>query len=116
MDMEQIRQMLGQDYPSYIGYAATNAQLPYAVIRPLATDPADVAVAGTVYAWDNDLSLYCCGGSVEASYNLSKDAVRKLAGQRYGGSTLVARIGYVGAAVEGHYESQVTIETTQGVI
>ena len=116
MDMEQIRQMLGQDYPTYIGYADNHAQLPYVVLRPLVTDPTDVAVAGVIYAWDADLSLYCCGGSVEASYNLAKDAISRLAGQRYGGSTLVTRMGYAGAAVEGHYETQVTIETTQGVI
>lgn len=114
--MNQITDLLHPSITSYSGYPATQARLPYVVARPLLLDPMDVAVDGTTYSWDYSFSLYCCGGSVEASFNLSKLVVSQLSGQYVGGSTLAARVGYVGAAVEGHYESQVTIEITQGVV
>lgn len=100
----------------YLGYAPTGAKLPYVVHRPLLVDDQTVAVAGNAIDWDFQSTLYCCAGSVEASFNLALAVVGTLQGARVGGSTLSASIGYSGAEVEGHYESQITVQINQGGI
>ncbi|QDH92740.1 tail terminator [Microbacterium phage Sinatra] len=102
--------------PSVTGYAATKAALPYVVARPLTTLYGEMALNGSALSWDTQFALYCAAGSVEASHNLATDVVRILHGVRVGDSTLAASLGYVGAQVEGHYETQVTIQTDQGGI
>lgn len=100
--------------PAYDGYAPTGAELPYVVNRPLVMDPDGVALAGNAYDWDTQFSLYCCGGSVEASFNLAGMVLTALHGARVAGTTLSCSMGYIGAQVEGHYESQVTVQLNQG--
>lgn len=100
--------------PVHTGYAPTGSKLPYVVNRPLAVAQEDPAVAGNTVATDFSTSLYCAGASVEASFNLALQVAGTLQGARVGGTTLQASIGYVGASVEGHYESQVTIQLFQG--
>lgn len=102
--------------PSVLGYAATKAALPYVVGRPLSVAAEDVAANGDAITWDVQHSLYAAAASVEASYNLALAVMRTLQGARVGDSTLSASMGYVGAQVEGHYESQVTVQTHQGGI
>lgn len=105
--------------PSYIGYAATGAQLPYVVTRPLLMDDGfdlERALDGSAIGWDTQISLYCCGASVEASYNLALMVMGDLDGKRVAGTTLATSMGYVGAPVEGHYETQVTAQLIQGVL
>lgn len=99
---------------SYTGYAPTGATLPYVVHRPLLVDIVDVAIGGEAVDWDYQTSLYCCAGSVEASFNLALAVINQLQGQRVGGTTISASMGYNGAIVEGHYESQVTVQLNQG--
>lgn len=102
--------------PSYSGYAPTGAKLPYVVTRPLTADDVELAINGSGIDWDMQYSVYCCGGSVEASYNLAIAVMGELQGQRVGGTTLSTSMGYVGAQVEGHYETQVTVQLNQGGI
>jgi len=102
--------------PSYIGYAPTGAALPYVVSRPLLTDDLELALSGDALGWDFQFSLYCCAASVEASFNLAVMVMRDLQGKRVGGTTLSTSMGYVGAQVEGHYESQITVQLNQGSI
>jgi len=102
--------------PSHVGYAPTGAKLPYAVIRPLIVEDPEVAVAGNALDWGLQFSVYCCGASVEASFNLALSVIGTLQGQRVGGTTLSASMGYNGAQIEGHYESQVTVQLNQGGI
>lgn len=102
--------------PIHAGYAATGAKLPYVVIRPLYVDQVSVALAGNAIASDDQFSLYCCGASVEASYNLAVLVMRELQGQPVGGTTLSTSSGYSGAEVSGHYETQVTVQLNQGGI
>ena len=101
---------------SHTGYAPTGAVVPYVVGRPLWYDDAEVALAGNAFDWDVQFSLYCAGGSVEASYNLALQTMKDLQGKRVGGTTLSTSMGYSGAQVEGHYESQVTVKLNQGVL
>lgn len=100
----------------YTGYAATNARLPYVVQRPLYLDAGDTAISGDAVAWDNQVSLYACGASVEASFNLGLEVIRAIQGKRVADTTLNTSMGYSGAPVEGHYESQVTAQLNQGGI
>jgi len=101
--------------PAYVGYAPTGVQLPYAVSRPLLVDATDsVALSGDAISWDDQTSIYCCGASVEASYNLALMVMIELQGQPVGGSTLTTSMGYVGAQVEGHYETEVTVQFNRG--
>jgi hypothetical protein len=102
--------------PAHIGYAPTGARLPYTVNRPLITDPEELALAGNALGWDYQTSVYCCAASVEASYNLALAVLGTVQGSRVGGTTLSGSIGYIGASVEGHFESQVTIQLNQGGI
>lgn len=102
--------------PCIEGYADTGQQLPYVVSRPLVILQDAVALAGNAIASDDQFSLYCCAGSVEASYNLAVMVMAELQGERVGGTTLSTSMGYTGAQVEGHYESQVTVQLNQGGI
>lgn len=102
--------------PAHEGYPPTGAQLPYVTTRPLTLDSTDPAVAGNAVVWDSQFSLYCAGASVEASYNLAVMVCNDLQGTRVGGTTLKTSVGYIGAPVEGHYESQVTVQLNQGGI
>ena len=99
---------------TYEGYPATGAQLPYVVSRPLLADTLEQAINGTAMDWDVQFSLYCCGASVAASYNLAVSVMMTLQGARVGGTTLSVSMGYSGAQVEGHYETQVTVQLNQG--
>lgn len=102
----------------YTGYAPTRAALPYTVHRPLILDDVTEAraISGDAGIWDYQTSLYACGASVEASFNLAVELMRTLQGKRVGGTTLSTSMGYNGAQVEGHYESQVTVQLNQGGI
>ena len=102
--------------PLHTGEAPTGAVLPYVVHRPLLVGDLEVALSGDAMDWDYQTSLYCCGASVEASFNLALAVVGTLQGKRVGGTTLSASTGYIGAQVEGHYESQVTVQLNQGGI
>ena len=102
--------------PSHEGYPPTGAKLPYVVSRPLLVDDVELALNGDALGWDFQFSLYCCGASVEASFNLALAVIGTLQGARVGGTTLAASMGYNGAEVEGHYESQVTVQLNQGGI
>lgn len=97
------------------GYAPTEAALPYAVSRPLDVGHDDeLAITGDAHDWNVQLSVYCCAASVEASFNLALAVIGTLQGARMRGTTLSATMGYNGAEVEGHYESQVTVQLNQG--
>lgn len=101
---------------TYIGYAPTGARVPYAVIRPLFLGGEVLALTGEVLDWDDQTSVYCCGASVEACFNLGVIVMKTLQAARSGGTTLNTSMGYNGAPVEGHYESQVTVQLNQGSI
>jgi len=102
--------------PVYAGYPATDAILPYVVHRPLSIAPGQTALNGSNIDWDHQYTLYACAAGVEASYNLAVKVMRILHGARVSGTTLVTSMGYTGALVEGHYESQITVQLNQGVI
>jgi hypothetical protein len=102
--------------PIHTGYAPTGAQLPYAVHRPLIVGTVDTALSGDAVGWDYQTTLYACGASAEASMNLAVELMRTLQGARVGSTTLSTSMGYAGAQVEGHYESQVTVQLNQGGI
>jgi hypothetical protein len=101
--------------PTVEGYPDTGQMLPYVVSRPLVIDPVSLALNSTI-DWDYQYSLYCCAASVEASYNLALAVMGDLQDKRVGGTLLSTSMGYVGAQVEGHYESQVTVQLNQGGI
>lgn len=100
----------------YEGFPATGARLPYTVTRPLLVDPYTGAIAGDSLGWDVNFTTYCAAASPDASYNLAIAVMATLEGKRIGDSPVRVSTGYVGASVEGHYESQVTIQTDQGGI
>lgn len=102
--------------PVHTGYAPTGAKLPYVVHRPLLVDDLDLALSGDAIDWDYQTTLYCCAAGVEASFNLALAVVGTLQGKRVGNTTLSTSIGYSGALVEGHYESQITVQLNQGGI
>ncbi|QXO14483.1 tail terminator [Microbacterium phage Jenos] len=102
------------EVPCYNGYAPTNAKAPYVVNRPLTVDHEETGLDGSAFVWDNQFTLYCMGGSVEASFNLAKEVVRVLQGARVDGYVIDTSIGYTGAAVEGQYESEVTAQANTG--
>lgn len=117
MDMQQLQQVLeALGVTVAPGYPKNNTQLPYMVHRPLVTDPADQALCGQALDWDVQHTVYCCGESVEASYNMAKALLQHLQTVRQGNTTLSASLGYVGAQLEGHYETQVTIQLNQGAL
>lgn len=100
----------------HTGYAPTGTEVPYAVHRPLFIGGESVAVNGEVLDWDHQSTIYCCGGSVEAAHNLALLVMNTLQGARVAGTTLDTSMGYTGAQVEGHYESQVTVQLNTGGI
>lgn len=101
---------------TFIGYSDTDSMPPFVALRPLNIDAPEVSVAGNAFDWDTEYSAYCAAGSVAASYNLAVQVINQVQGKRVNGTTLSASMGYVGAQVEGHYESQVTIQLNQGVL
>jgi hypothetical protein len=104
------------NFTVYSGYAPTGAKLPYTVHRPLVLNEEASSVAGVVIDWDYQSTLYACAESVEASWNLAVALMQALSGKPAGGTTLSTSMGYSGAPVEGHYESQVTVQLNQGGI
>lgn len=102
--------------PVYIGYAPTDAVLPYVVHRPLLVNSAGLALSGDALGWDYQTVLYCCGASVEAAFNLALAVIGTLQGKQVGLTTLSTSVGYSSAQVEGHYESQITVQLNQGGI
>jgi len=99
-----------------IGYPATGQELPYVVARPLTAGTETESVNGKAIDWDFQFSLYCAAASVEASFNLAVMVMAELQGARVGNTTLSTSMGYSGAQVEGHYESQVTVQLNQGAL
>lgn len=102
--------------PVHTGYAPTGAKLPYVVHRPLVLDSGDIALDGSALGWSHQTSMYVCADSVEASYNVAVAVMKALQGARVAGTTLTTSMGYTGAMVEGHYESQVTVQLNTGGI
>lgn len=102
--------------PAIEGYPGTGQKVPYVVSRPLLVDDLELALNGEAIDWDLQFTLYCCGASVEASFNLALAVMAELNGARVGGTILSTSMGYSGAQVEGHYESQVTVQLNQGGI
>lgn len=100
----------------YDGEAATGARLPYIVVRPLNLGAEDLALSGGSMAWNNEFTAYCCGAGHTASFNVAKLLIQAVQGMHVGDSTLSTTLGYVGARVEGNYETQVTIQVHQGGI
>lgn len=100
----------------YQGYAPTGAKLPYTVHRPLVLEEAAVVLDGSASVWDTQTTLYACAASPTASWNLAQRLLAALQGKYVGGTTLSTSVGYIGAQVEGHYESQVTVQLNQGGI
>lgn len=103
-------------YTCYPGYAVSKAQLPYSVARTLTLDEEVGSIAGVAINWDKQYTIYACAASVEASQNFAVLIMRALHGARVGNDVLSTSMGYVGAPVEGHYESQVTVQLNQGGI
>lgn len=113
-DIDTVAELAGVTI--YTGYAPTGAELPYAVHRPLILDALEEALNGEALVWDYQTTMYACGESVEASFNLAVLLMSTLQGARVGNTTLSTSMGYSGAVVEGHYESQVTVQLNQGGI
>lgn len=101
---------------THVGYPPTGARLPYVVLRPMLVDPSTNSLAGVAIDWDSQVAAYCAAASPEASGNLAISVMRALHGARVAGYVLSTSMGYMGAQVEGHYESQVTIQCNQGAI
>lgn len=101
--------------PAYVGYAPTGTELPYVVTRPLDIGrDTDLNLDGSVVDWNTQVSVFCCAAGVEASFNLALAVMGTLQGARVQGTALATSMGYNGAEVEGHYESQVTVQLNQG--
>lgn len=96
------------------GYPRTASTVPYYVHRPLFVGDDELALNGEALSWDHQTTFYCCAASPTASYNMAMDLMRVLQGSRVAGTTLSTSMGYSGAQVEGHYESQVTVQLNQG--
>ncbi len=117
MDISEITAALAPvPVPHHEGMAPTGARLPYTVSRPMLVDPLTGAINGDAIGWDLSFTIYCCGASVAASFNLAQAVIATLHGKRVGDSTLAASLGYAGAPVEGQYESQVTVQINRGSI
>ena len=115
MNMSSITTALdGIGVQVYAGYPVSGAKLPYIVHRPILIDPSAIAIDGGAILWDSQYAIYCCGASVEASYNLALTVMSTLQGKRIGGYTTTVSMGYSGALTEGQYESQVTIQILTG--
>lgn len=117
MDMSDITTAVeASGITVYDGEAATGAQLPYIVVRPLDLSTEDLALSGGSMAWNNEFAAYCCGAGSTASFNVAKLLIQAVQGVHVGDSTLSTTLGYVGARIEGNYETQVTIQVHQGGI
>lgn len=117
MNMSDITSALSvTGVPVYEGEPSSGANLPYIVVRPFNLDTGDVALSGDALAWNNEFAVYCCGGSSTASFNVAKLLIQAVQGVHVGDSTLSTTLGYVGARIEGNYETQVTIQVHQGGI
>lgn len=117
MNMSQITALVqGAGISTHEGYAKTGSKPPYVVIRPMVIDPDVLALCGQSIDWDFNFGIYCVGASVDASYNLGAMVMQALQSQRVGGSVLSCSMGYVGAQVEGRYETQVTVQINQGAL
>lgn len=117
MEMSQITSHLTNvDAEGFTGYADTGARAPYYVIRPMITNPGDLSLCGQSLGWDFQFGVYCCGSSVEASFNIAVAVMQALQGTRVGDSTLSCTMGYVGSLQESHYETQVTVQINQGAL
>lgn len=117
MDMQAIAALIqAAGVSTHSGYASTGAVPPYVVVRPMIIDTDVFTIDGGAMNWDFNFGVYCVGASVAASYNLAVLTMQALQGQRVGGSTLACTMGYVGAQVEGRYESQVTVQVNQGAL
>lgn len=115
MDSHSIKTALaGVGDPVYIGYPPTGATLPYVVVRPYLVDLPVLTVTGHALVRDEQQAIYCCGASVDASYNLAQLVMQTLQGARVGGGVVDTSMGYVGAAIEGRYETQVTAQAYEG--
>lgn len=115
--LQEIANMLAPlGVPADVGYPDTGTKLPYVAIRPLLIDQVSVAIAGNTIDWDYQFTIYACAGSVEAAHNLAVSVMQTLDGKLFGNSTLSTSMGYTGAQVEGHYESQVTVQLNQGAL
>jgi len=104
------------DLVVFEGYPSTGAKVPYVVHRPLYIDVDANSASGEVIDWNYQTTLYACGGSVNASFNLALMLMSALQGAPVSGTTLSTSMGYAGAPVEGHYESQVTVQLNLGGI
>lgn len=102
--------------PAFVGNAPTDQKMPYVASSLLLLDDLELAINGEAIDWDFQFSLYCAAASVEAAFNLAVMVCNDLQGKRVGGTTLSTSVGYNGAQVEGHYESQVTVQLNQGSI
>lgn len=115
MDLHSISEVVRTvDVDVFSGYPATGARLPHVVVRPMILDPEAITLDGMATVWDFQYTAYAVAGSVDASFKLAQDVIQAVQGKGVGDSTLSASMGYVGAAVEGRYESQITIQTHQG--
>lgn len=99
---------------AFSGYASTGSKAPYVAVRPLISDPGDLALNGMPVGHDTRYSAYCVGASVDASFNLAKLVVLAVQGKRVAGEMASCSLGYSGALIESRYETQVTIQLNQG--
>lgn len=113
MDLDNLLALITET-DTYNGYANTGAKLPYVVARPLSLNPDELSLDGSAVIWNNQVTLYCCAGSVQASSNLARAVLRRVHGARIGDDVLSASVGYFGAPVDGHYEAQITVQVNQG--
>lgn len=111
-EMSQIARTVG--VPVYVGYAATGANAPYVVIRPMSLDSLSSSVGGESVVWDDRYAFYAVSNSVEASHALSIALMQAVEGARISGSYVSTSIGYVGSLVEGLYETQITALLMKG--
>ena len=117
MDSTQLTTALNSvSVSKHPGYPPTGAQAPYVVLRPMITTPVELALTGDAIAWDGRWGAYCVGESVDASYNIAIAVMQALQGYYLNDSTLSVSMGYVGAQIEGLYETQVTIQADQGAL
>lgn len=99
--------------PVYVGYPPTGAVLPYICIRPLDMGPTN-AIAGCALFWDTHFSVYACTNSVNSCYSLSTDLLSLYHGAIVDGVAISASFSYMGAEIEGHYETLITLQFDKG--
>ena len=121
MDMTAVTEALtpvaiSMQVEVFSGYPDSGAQLPYITHRPMITLPGELAVAGNAIGWSDNHGVYCSGASVEASHNLARAVLTALDGARVGDYVVTPSIGYIGARVEGAYETEITLQANQGAL